>query len=100
MSDCFSELRALVQGVTPRAKWIHCLIQREALISQQLGSDLTEVLEIVVKIVNFIKTRLLEARLFQCFAINSKPNTIIYCFTVIQMAFYRQGSFSCVRIKK
>ena len=34
ISGCFSGSRVLVQGVGPRAKWTHCLIQREALASQ------------------------------------------------------------------
>ena len=75
MSGCFSGLRASVQGVAPRAKWTHCLIHREALASQQPNSDLNEVLKIVVKIVNFIKTRLLKARLVE-FLILFKEQTI------------------------
>ena len=61
----FGGLRKLVQGVN--AKWTHCLIQREALASQQLSDDLNGVLEAVVKTVNFIKARTLKARLFQRF---------------------------------
>ena len=65
MSGLFGGLRTLVQGVAVNAKWTHCLIQREALASQQLSGDLNGVLKVVVKTVNFIKARPLKARLFQ-----------------------------------
>ena len=62
------------------AKWTHCLIHREALASQQPNSDLNEVLKIVVKIVNFIKTRLLKARLFQCLCdkLGAEDNNLLF----------------------
>ena len=76
MFGCFGGLRALVQGVAPH---------REALALEQLSADLNKVLESVVKIVNFIKTRPLKYRLFQrLFWMNSEPNTIICYFMVIQ----------------
>jgi len=65
LSGRFGGLRTLVQGVAVKAKWTHCLIRREALASQQLSGDLNEVLEVVVKAVNFIKARPLKARFFQ-----------------------------------
>ena len=65
MSGRFGGLQMLVQGVAVNAKWTHCLIHREALASQQLSGELNEVLEVVIKTVNFIKARLLKARLFQ-----------------------------------
>ena len=82
MSGCFNGSRASVQGVAPRTKWTHCLIYRGALASQQLSSDLSEVLEIVVKIVNFIKTRPQKARLFQrlCDKLGAEHNNLLfYC---------------------
>ena len=65
MSGRFGGLLTLVQGVAVNAKWTHCLIQREALASQQFSGDLNEVLKAVVKTVNFIKARPLKARVFQ-----------------------------------
>ena len=64
MSGRFDGLRTLVQGVAINAKWTHCFIHREALASQQLSGDLNRVFEVVVKTVNFIKARPLEARFF------------------------------------
>ena len=82
MSGCFSGLPTLVQGVAPRAKWIHCLIHREALVSQQLTSDLNEVIGTDIKIVNFIEIRPLKARLFQrlCDKLAAEHNDLLlYC---------------------
>ena len=50
--------------------------------SQQLSSDLNEVLEVVIKIVNFMKTRPLKARLFQrlCDKLGAEHNNLLlYC---------------------
>ena len=82
MSGCFNGLRALVQGVAPLARWTHCSIHREALALQQLSSDLSEVLEIVVKILNFVKTRLLKVQFFQrlCDKLGVEHNCLLfYC---------------------
>ena len=69
MSGRFGGLQTLVQGVAVNAKWIHCLIHREALASQQLSSDLNGVLE-VVKTVNFVKAACLKLGFSNIFAMN------------------------------
>ena len=82
MSGRFGGLRTLVQGVAVNAKWTHCLIQREALASQQLSGNLNEVLKAVVKTVNFIKARPLKAQLFQCLCdeLGAEHNNLLfYC---------------------
>ena len=82
MSGRFCGLLTLVQGVAVNAKWTHCLIQREALASQQLSGDLNRVLKAVVKTVNFIKARPLKARLFQhlCDELGAEhSNLLFYC---------------------
>ncbi|XP_013791438.1 zinc finger BED domain-containing protein 5-like [Limulus polyphemus] len=43
----------------------HCFLHREALMSRTLGEDLGEVLDQVVQMVNFIKTRPVKSRLFE-----------------------------------
>ena len=71
-----------MQGVAPRVTWTYCLIHPEALASQQFSSDLNEVLEIVVKIVNFIKTRFLNTRFSQrlCDKLGAEHNNLLfYC---------------------
>ena len=78
----FGGLRTLVQGIAVNANWTHCLIQREALVSQQLSGDLNGVLKAVVKTVNFIKAKPLKARLFQrlCDELGAEHNNLLfYC---------------------
>ena len=82
MSGRFGRLRTLVQGVTVNEKWTHCLIHREAVALQQLSGDLSGVLEVVVKAANFVKARLLKARLFQslCDELGAEHNNVLfYC---------------------
>ena len=49
---------------SPCALWTHCSLHREALVSKALPDDFKTVLNTAVKVVNFIKTRPLQARLF------------------------------------
>ena len=42
----------------------HCFLHREVLVGKTLGSDLKKVLNKVVKMVNYIKSRPLKSRLF------------------------------------
>ena len=50
--------------VAPNVNFTHCIIHREALASKALVPELNSVPETAVKIVNFIKSRPLNARLF------------------------------------
>ena len=82
MAGCFDGLRVLVQHVAPNVRWTHCLIHRPALALQQLKDDLNVVFEIVVKIVNFIKTRSFKALLFHSLCDESEAkhnNLLFYC---------------------
>ena len=82
MSGRFGWLLTLVQGVAVNVKWTLCLIQREALASQQLSGDLNGVLKAIVKTVNFIKARALKAQLFQRLRDELGPehnNLLFYC---------------------
>ncbi|KAL4148808.1 hypothetical protein QTP88_002960 [Uroleucon formosanum] len=51
--------------VSPNATWTHCNIHREVLVSKNLPDNLKILLNTSVKIVNFIKTRPLQSRLFE-----------------------------------
>ncbi|XP_026821623.1 zinc finger BED domain-containing protein 5-like [Rhopalosiphum maidis] len=51
--------------VSPNALWTHCNIHREVLVSKHMPDNLKNVLNTSVKIVNFIKTRPLQSRLFE-----------------------------------
>ena len=94
MSGRFGGLRTLVQGVAVNAKWTHCLIQSEALASQQLSGDLNGVVKAVVETVNFIKARPLKARLFQrlCDELGEHNNLLFYC----NASGFPKAKFFCV----
>jgi hypothetical protein len=51
-------LTARLKTTNCSIKWAQCIIHREALASKQLNEDLNYVLEIAVKTVNLIKSRL------------------------------------------
>ena len=44
------------------AQWTHCVIHREALASKQLSPDLNEILNEILRVLIFIKTRPLKVR--------------------------------------
>ncbi|XP_067137835.1 zinc finger BED domain-containing protein 5-like [Centruroides vittatus] len=48
----------------PNIKNVHCFLHREALMAKSLPDELLSVLQEVVKIVNYIKSRPLNSRLF------------------------------------
>ena len=95
MSGRFGGLRTLVQGVAVNAKRTHCVIQREALASQQLSGDLNGVLKVVVKTVNFIKARSLKSRLFQrlCDELAVEHNNL---FFFCNARCFPRATFFCV----
>ena len=95
LSGRFGGLQTLVQGVAVNAKWTHCLIQREALASQQLSGNLNGVLKVVVKTLNFIEARPLKTRLFQrlCDELGAEQNNLFfYC----NARFFPMAKFFCV----
>jgi hypothetical protein len=61
MTGC---LKGFVKEVNPDVVCTHCFLHREALVAKTIGDDLKEVLETVVKMVNFIKQRPLKSRIF------------------------------------
>lgn len=64
MSGKHKGLVARIQNVAPLVKWTHCCIHREALATRRMPSKFKQVLDEAVKIVNFIKARPLNSRLF------------------------------------
>ena len=58
-------LRTLINNKALHAEWTHCSIHRDALVSKELSEDLHEVLNNIMKAVNFIKTSPMKARFFQ-----------------------------------
>ena len=55
---------ARIKQVAPNVTATHCIIHREALAAKNISDDLADVFSLAVKIVNFIKTRPLNHRLF------------------------------------
>lgn len=74
-----SGLVTRVQAVAPHAKSTHCFIHREALVAKKIPTDLKKVLADSVTVVNFIKSRPLNSRLFTalCSEMDSKHETLL-----------------------
>ena len=53
-----------IQSVAPNAVFTHCSIYREALAAKTLQSPFKDVLDNPIKVVNLIKTRALNSRMF------------------------------------
>lgn len=64
MSRCLKGFVALAQKKNPTIVFTHCFLHREVLTSKSLVPELKTVLDQVVSIVNYIKSRLLQSRLF------------------------------------
>ncbi len=64
MTGHHSGLISRIKEVAPRAMWSHCTIHRQVLAAKKIPPDLQSVLDEAVKIVNLIKARPLNARLF------------------------------------
>ena len=56
---------SLVQKCNPTIVRTHCFLHREALVSKISQNELKEVLNEVIEIVNFIKTRPMKSRIFE-----------------------------------
>jgi hypothetical protein len=73
-------LKAKVLSVAPHAKFTHCIIHREALASKTLEPELNNVLQTAIKMVNFIKSRPLNTRLFTllCQEMGSSHESLLF----------------------
>ena len=54
-----------IKAVAPNCTSSHCVLHRQALVSKKISTDLKNVLDEAVKIINFIKARPLQSRLFK-----------------------------------
>uniref|UniRef100_A0A2S2Q132 Zinc finger BED domain-containing protein 5 n=1 Tax=Sipha flava TaxID=143950 RepID=A0A2S2Q132_9HEMI len=54
-----------IREINLNVPWMHCNIHREALVSKSLSDDFRSVLNTSVKIVNYIKAKPLQSRLFE-----------------------------------
>lgn len=80
MSGCYGGLQALIRNKAPDSVWTHCIIHKEALASKYISPPLNIVLERVVNIVNYIKTRPLKARFFKrmCEDMGGEYTSLLY----------------------
>lgn len=54
-----------IKKLNPLVKWVHCVIHREALAARSISSSLNDVLQSCITIVNCIKAKPLNNRLFK-----------------------------------
>jgi uncharacterized protein with HEPN domain len=82
MSGCYSGLQALIRGKAPDIVWTH-IIHMEALASQNLSVDLNKVMQTVINVVNFIKTRPHKVRFFSkmCHEMGAEHTYLLYYST-------------------
>ena len=66
MLGCKSGFVALLKNMNPNLIIIHCILHRYALMSKTLPDNLKEVMDSLVHIVNFIRWRTTNHRLFKC----------------------------------
>ena len=64
MTGKHSGLVARVKTVALKCQSIHCIIHREMLVTKKMNEELYDVLNAVVKVVNFIRASALNTRLF------------------------------------
>jgi hypothetical protein len=57
-------LQALIKRSAPEAVWTHCVVHRESLAAKELCPELSEVMDTVIRTVNYMKTRPLKSRIF------------------------------------
>jgi hypothetical protein len=80
MTGKHSGVVAQIKEVAPDPKFVHCSIHREALAARKMPANLKTVLNEAVKVVNFIKCRATNSRLFSilCFAMGSEHDKLIH----------------------
>ncbi|CAK1595799.1 unnamed protein product [Parnassius mnemosyne] len=80
MSGQYGRLQALIKTKAPNVKWIHCVIYREALAAKKITPELNFVMDIIIKVVNYIKTRPVKARFFHklCEELGAEHTSLIY----------------------
>jgi len=71
--------RGVLQRKYPHIHINHCIIHREALDSKELWFVFNEVMQVVIKVVNFVKSRDLNCRLFKdlCSTGNAGHSTLL-----------------------
>ena len=75
-----SGLIALLRDVAPQVIWTHCMLHREALVAKDMSTELSDVMDSVVKVVNIVKKSALQTRLFSnlCAAEEEEHTALLY----------------------
>ena len=71
-------LLGIVSRVYPHIKINHCIIHRQSLASKDLSPNFSDVMQVVISIVNYVKARDLNSRIFKqlCITKNSNHHTL------------------------
>lgn len=79
MTGSIKEIITIAKNQNPNINTTHCFLHREALIAKSIVNELKIVLDQVVKMVNFIKSRPQKIRLFPqlCESMESDHSTLI-----------------------
>ena len=80
MVGCLKEFTTLLkESQNPNIITTHCFLHREALIAKTLRDELKKVLNQVIEMVNFIKSRPLKCRLFEqiCIGMDSQHKRLL-----------------------
>ena len=84
MSDSCCGLRSLIQERALMATWMQCMIHCEAFVARELSPELGETVEVITKIIYYIKTRPSKSKVFQklCADTNAEHrNLLFYCLS-------------------
>ncbi|XP_076352725.1 protein FAM200C-like [Tachypleus tridentatus] len=75
-----SGFAALMRKEVPNLKITHCFLHRHSLSAKDIAPDLKKTLDICVKVVNFIRSRALNHRLFQslCEEMGQEHTVLLY----------------------
>ena len=71
-------LQTLVRSRSPHAVSMHCMIHRQAFASKTLSESLEDVLNTVIKMVNFVKNVALNTRLFRKLCVKMNAERLLY----------------------
>ncbi len=55
---------ARIKNINPNIRANHCIIHRQALASKKISPELNDTMSLVINVVNFIKSKALNSRLF------------------------------------
>ena len=80
MTGHLTKLVARIKEVASECESTHCIIHREMLATKKMLPDLKRVLDYVVKIINYIKARALNSRLFKqlCEEMDKHKHLLLY----------------------